>query len=94
MGDVHLQRCHQGRKEFPQIGESWLVNVYKGKGDALACGSYKGIKDNFGFRPGRGMIDAIFIVRQMQKFLAKKKELWLVFVDLEKAFDRVHREIV
>ena len=23
---------------------SWLVNVYKGKGDALACGSYRGIK--------------------------------------------------
>ena len=40
-----------------------------------------------GFRPGRGTIDAIFIVRQMQeKFLAKKKELWMAFVDLEKAF--------
>ena len=23
---------------------SWLVNVYKGKGDALACGLYRGIK--------------------------------------------------
>ena len=23
---------------------SWLVNVYKGKGDALACSSYRGIK--------------------------------------------------
>ena len=23
---------------------SWLVNVYKGKGDALTCGSYRGIK--------------------------------------------------
>ena len=23
---------------------SWLVNVYKGKGDALECGSYRGIK--------------------------------------------------
>ena len=24
--------------------KSWMVNVYKGKGDALACGSYRGIK--------------------------------------------------
>ena len=23
---------------------SWKVNVYKGKGDALTCGSYRGIK--------------------------------------------------
>ena len=24
--------------------KSWMVNVYKGKGDALTCGSYRGIK--------------------------------------------------
>ena len=23
---------------------SWMVNVYKGKGDALTCGSYRGTK--------------------------------------------------
>ena len=100
--------------------KSWLVNVYKGKGDDLECGSYKGIKlldqvmkifervlekkirarvtlneMQFGFMPGRGTTDAIFIVRQMQKkYLAKKKELWMAFVDLEKAFDRVPREVV
>ena len=97
-----------------------MVNVYKGKGDALECGSYRGIKltehvmkvlervvENrvrgsvdlsdmqFGFRPGKGTMDAIFILRQMQeKYLAKKKELWMAFVDLEKAFDRVAREVV
>src|SRR4029077_10651902 len=99
---------------------SWMVPVYKGKGDALECSSYRGIKlldhamkvfervverklrssitideQQFGFRPGRGTTDAIFIVRQMQeKFLGKKKELWMAFVDLEKAFDRVPREVL
>ena len=100
--------------------KSWMVSVYKGKGNALECGSYRGIKlldqvmkvlervierrvrdkvqidsMQFGFRPGRGTTDAIFIVRQMQeRFLAKKQEVWMAFVDLEKAFDRVPREVV
>ena len=96
------------------------MNVYKGKGDALQCGSYRGIRllehalkvlerviearvrrivkiddMQFGFMPERGTMDAIFIVRQLQeKFLAKNKDLWMAFVDLEKAFDRVPREVV
>ena len=99
---------------------SWMVNVYKGKGGALACSLYRGIEllghamkvlerviegrvrkivkiDNmqFGFMAGRSTTDAIFIVRQLQeKYLARNKELWTVFVDLDKAFDRVPREVV
>src|SRR5580692_2303355 len=94
--------------------KSWLVNIYKGKGDVMECGSYRGInlldqvmkvlervlekirrervaldEMQFGFSPGRGTIDAIFIVRQVhEKFLVKKKESWMAVVDLEKAFDR------
>ena len=49
----------------------------------------------FGFTPGRGTTDAIFIVRQLQeKFRAKRKPLYYAFVDLEKAYDRVPREVV
>src|SRR5207244_8784439 len=49
----------------------------------------------FGFRAGKSTTDVLFIVRQMQeKFLEKKKELWIAFIDLEKAFDRVPREVV
>jgi len=49
----------------------------------------------FGFMKGKGTTDAIFIVRQMQeKFRAKGKKLYFGFVDLEKAFDRVPREVM
>jgi len=49
----------------------------------------------FGFMKGKGTSDAIFIVRQTQKnFRAKGKRLYFGFVDLEKAFDRVPREVI
>jgi len=48
----------------------------------------------FGFVKGKGTIDAIFVLRQMQeKFRVKSKKLCLGFVDLEKAFDQVPREV-
>ena len=47
----------------------------------------------FGFVPGRGTTDAIFVVRQLQeKYLAANKRLYMAFIDLEKAFDRVPRK--
>jgi hypothetical protein len=49
----------------------------------------------FGFSKGNGTIDAIFIVRRLQeKYLGVKRELWLAFVDLEKALDGVRREVL
>ena len=49
----------------------------------------------FGFMPGKSTVDAIFIIRQVQeKFLEGNRKLYWCFVDLEKAFDRVPREVV
>ena len=98
---------------------SFIINIYKGKGDALERGNYRGLKlldhvmkgierviekvirerisiddMQFGFMPGRGTTDAIFILGQLQeKHLAKNKKLYFAFVDLEKAFDRVPRKV-
>ena len=45
--------------------------------------------------PSRGITDAIFVVRQLQKkYLATNKRLYMVFVELEKASDRVPRKVI
>ena len=45
--------------------------------------------------PGRGTVDAVFVLRRLiEKFRAKNKKLLFVFVDLEKAFDRVLKEAI
>jgi len=52
------------------------------------------VQMQFGFMPGKETTDAIFTVRQIQeKYVCKGKKLYFAFVDLEKAFDRVPREV-
>ena len=49
----------------------------------------------FGFMKGKGTTDAIFMARQVQEnFRVKGKKLYFGFVDLEKASDRVPREVI
>lgn len=46
-----------------------------------------------GFRPGRGTIDMIFTLRQIQeKIREQHSSLHAVFIDLKKAFDMVNRQ--
>ena len=46
-----------------------------------------------GFRSGRGTVDMIFSLRQVaEKVREKNQELYMVFVDLTKAFDTVNRD--
>jgi len=99
---------------------SVVLPIYKGKGDPMECGSYRGIRllehamkvverifeyrirqqieiddMQFGVMKGKGTTDAIFMARQMQEnFRVNGKKLYFGFVDLEKAFDRVPREVI
>ena len=45
-----------------------------------------------GFRPGRGTVDLIFTLRQLQeKAIEQNTALHVVFIDLTKAFDTIDR---
>ena len=49
----------------------------------------------FGFTPGKGTTDAWYILRKMQEeFRKREQKLYMCFVDLEKAFDRVPRKVM
>lgn len=100
--------------------ESLTIPLYKGKGDALQCNKYRGLRllehamkvwerilnerlkkivkigdCQCGFVEGKGTTDAIFMMRQMQELYGEKnRRLYHIFVDLEKAFDKVPRQAI
>ena len=51
-------------------------------------------EEQCGFRQGRGRMDLVFAVRQVcEKYLANGKNVFLAFMDLEKAYDTIDRMV-
>ena len=49
-------------------------------------------EEQCGFRSGRGCVDQVFVMEKMsEKFCGKNKSLFVAYMDLEKAYDRIDR---
>ena len=52
-------------------------------------------ESQFGFVPGSGTTYAIFTIHQLQEnYLMVSKQIYMSFVDLEKAFDQVPQKVI
>jgi hypothetical protein len=52
-------------------------------------------KNQFGFMLGGSTMEVIFLIRQlMEKCILQKKAPHMIFIDLEKAYDKVTRNVM
>ena len=89
-GDRYECQNYRGISLLSVVGKVYgrILEVRVRKGTNVAIG-----EEQCGFRQGRGCTDQIFAVRQVcEKYMGKKKDVYMAFMDLEKAYDRVDRE--
>jgi hypothetical protein len=52
-------------------------------------------ENQFGFMSGRSTMETIFLIRQlMKRCREQKKDMHMIFIDLEKTYDKVTRNVM
>ena len=88
-GDKHECSNYRGISLLSVVGKVYGKILIK----RIRAGTEEVICDvQGGFRRGMGCVDQVFAVRQIcEKYMAKGKDVFWAFMDLEKAYDRVDR---
>ena len=85
------QQCYGNFRGIKLI--SHTMKVWERIIEASLRDSVEISKQQYGFMPGKGTTDAVFALSiLMEKYREGQRELHCVFVNLEKAYDRVPRE--
>jgi Reverse transcriptase (RNA-dependent DNA polymerase) len=51
-------------------------------------------KNQFGFMSRRSIMETIFLIRQLIERHREQKDLHMIFIDLEKTYDKIPRNIM
>jgi hypothetical protein len=90
MGDVQSCTNYQGIKLMSHTMKLWK-RIIKHR----LRGVTNVTENQFGFMSGRSIMEAIFLIRQlMERCREQKKDLHMIFIDPEKAYDKVPRNVM
>ena len=89
-GDIQDCGNYRGIKLMSHTMKVWERIIERRLREETSIG-----EEQFGFMPGRSTTDAVFALRQiLEKHRERRRGMHVIFIDLEKAYDRVPRQEV